>query len=559
MRSTIAILLLATTAAATARPIVPASDNPESALHGYVLGRYATADDELDKATRYFDIARSQDPGRPALVRRTFDLAVASGDRVLATDLAKQLTGTDQSDSDVALIRLTDAVLKKDWNAVDVARGGLATAGYAAVVGPIVEAWTLYGRGKRDAALAKLDPAGFSGFARSYIAEQRAHMLTAMGKWPEAAAAYGELRTGTGAGISFLRQGEADALAQGGDKAGALAVLVGDDAMIAAARQRLQSGKRIGALAADPRHGISWMAARLATDLSRDKPVPLALLFARVSTFLAPDMPATWLICGDVLARNAQRDAALVAYAQIPVRDPLAAAAQARRAEVLEAMGRADAAGAMLKAAAAAPDADVDDWTRLADWHRRADRFADASAAYGHAITTAGPEASWGLYFLRGSMNERGGNWVAGEADLREALRRSPDEPIVLNYLGYSLLDRGNYAAEAAIMIQRAAKLRPGDGGIIDSLGWSQYRQGHYAEAVKTLEKASALEPGDATVTEHLGDAYWQVGRRIDARFRWRAASDLGPDDKQKKALLAKLDYGLDAAVAMAVPVATTR
>jgi Flp pilus assembly protein TadD len=96
--------------------------------------------------------------------------------------------------------------------------------------------------------------------------------------------------------------------------------------------------------------------------------------------------------------------------------------------------------------------------------------------------------------------------------------------------------------------------LRPGDGGIIDSLGWSQYRQGHFAEAVATLEKAAALEPADATVTEHLGDAYWRVGRRIDARFRWRAALDLGPDAKQKKAMLAKLDYGLDAALAMATP-----
>jgi Flp pilus assembly protein TadD len=219
---------------------------------------------------------------------------------------------------------------------------------------------------------------------------------------------------------------------------------------------------------------------------------------------------------------------------------------------VLEAMGKADDAGVLLKAAAGAPDAAVDDWTRLGDWYRRADRFVESAAAYGHAITMAGPDAAWGLYFRRGSMAERGGDWPAAEADLREALRRSPDEPIVLNYLGYSMLDRGLGGTEAATMIERAAKLRPGDGGIIDSLGWSQYRQGHFADAVLTLEKAMALEPTDPTVTEHLGDAYWQVGRRIDAKFRWRAALDLGPDDKQKKALLAKLDVGLDAALAMA-------
>ncbi len=547
MRIALSLLLLAT--AADARQTQPVA--PDSALHGYVLGRYAYADDELARAARYFDLARSQDPGQPALTRRAFDLAVASGDRTRAFALAQQLAAAGEADSDVEMVRLSDAVLRKDWKTVAAARSGLADAGYAAVVGPIVDAWVLFGRGKKDAALAKLDPAAFSGFARSYIAEQRAHMLAATGRWDEAAAAYAELRAGTGTGISFLRQGEADAMAQGGDREGALKLLQGDETTVVAARLRLEAGKRIGALAPDARHGIGWMAARLASDLSRDKPVPLALLFARVSTFLAPDVPATWLIAGDVMARSAQNDSALAAYAQIPLGDALADAAQARRAEVLEGLGRGDDAGSLLKGAVAAPGATANDWTRLGDWHRRADRFRDAVAAYDRAIALAGDDAGWGLYFLRGSMNERGGDWVASERDLREALKRSPDEPIVLNYLGYSMLDRGQGGTEATGLIERAAKLRPGDGGIIDSLGWSQYASGHYADAVESLEKAVALEPTDPTVTEHLGDALWQVGRRIEARFRWRAALVLDPSAAQKKSLTAKLDYGLDAATAM--------
>jgi tetratricopeptide (TPR) repeat protein len=545
-------LLLALAAPAMAKPTQPAAD---SALHGYVLGRYASAEDELARAARYFDTARAQDPGRLALTRRTFDVAVAAGDRPLATELAQQLAGAGQSDSDVAMLRLVDAVLKKDWAAADAARAGLASAGYAIVVGPIVEAWTLHARGKPDVALAKLDPANFTGFARSYVAEQRAHMLAAEGRWAEAAALYAELRIGTAGGINFLRQGEADALAQSGDKAGALKLLEGNDPMIVAARQRVEAGKRIGALAPDARRGIGWMAARLASDLSRDKPVPLALLFARVGTFLAPEIAATWLINGDVLARSGQRESALLAYAQVPAGDPLFRSAKARRAEVLDGLGRSDEAGAILLAATQAADATVDDWTRLGDWHRKADRSVEAASAYGKAITRAGTaDAGWGLYFLRGSMFERSGNWSAAQADLREALYRSPDEPVVLNYLGYSLLDRGEALEEAARLVERAAKLRPGDGGIIDSLGWSLYRQGRFAEAVETLEKAATLEPGDPTVGDHLGDAYWQVGRRIDARFRWRAALDLDPDEKQKKSMIAKLDYGLDAATAMVLP-----
>ena len=149
-------------------------------------------------------------------------------------------------------------------------------------------------------------------------------------------------------------------------------------------------------------------------------------------------------------------------------------------------------------------------------------------------------------------MKERLGDWSGAEADLRAALQRAPDEPVVLNYLGYSLLDRGITGAEPAALIGRAAKLRPGDGGITDSLGWSQFRAGRFADAVVTLEKAAALEPGDPAIIDHLGDAYWQTGRRIEARFRWQAALALDPDTKLQAALKQKLAVGLDAALALA-------
>ena len=543
------LLLLAASVPAAANTSIPGSD---TALHGYVLGRYAQADDALDRAAGYFNAARGIDGQEIELTRRTFEIAVAAGNSALAFDMAGQLSNAGQRDSDIALIRLTDAVLKKDWPAADALRPGIASAGYAIVVGPIVEAWMLYARGKTGAAFARLDPAAFKGFARSYIAEQRAHMLTAAGRYAEAATAYAELGSGTGSGISFLRQGEADARAESGDREGAMKLLAGDDPTLAVARARLQAGKRIGALAPDPRRGIGWMAARLATDLSRDKPVPLALLFARMGTFLAPDVSATWLICGDVLARSGRNNTALLAYDQVPASDALAGAATPRRAEVLEAMGRESDVGTLLRAATIAPSATSEAWTRLGDWHRRNERFDDAVSAYDKAIAVAGQGAAgWNLFFLRGSMKERAGNWLAAEADLREALYRAPDEPTILNYLGYSMLDRGGNPAEAARLIERAAKLRPGDGGIIDSIGWSHFLQGRFADAVTALEQAVVLESTDPTVADHLGDAYWQVGRRIEARFRWRAALDLDPSPALMKTLKAKLDFGLDAALAM--------
>jgi tetratricopeptide (TPR) repeat protein len=546
MRNAFLLLLAVTASDAMARPaFIP----PASALHSYVLGRYAQSDDALDRASLYFDAARAQDSQQTELTYRAFEVAVAAGDARLAFATARQLAAAGRQDSDLVLVRMAEAVQKKDWPAADALRAGIVNAGYAVVVGPIVEAWMLHARGRTGAALARLDPGNFNGFARSYIAEQRAHMLAAAGRFQEAAAGYAELRGGS----SLLRQGEADARAEAGDRDGALKLLAGDDPTLVMARTRLLTGKRIGALAPEPRLGIGWMAARLATDLSRDKPVPLALLFARIGTFLAPDVSASWLICGDVLAHSGRNATALRSYDAVLPGDALAGAAAVRRAEVLEAMGRDQDAGALLMAAASAPAATSDNWMRLGDWHRRGERFTDAIAAYGKAIAYAGQGAAhWSLFFLRGSMHERRGDWPAAEADLREALYRSPDEPVVLNYLGYSMLDRGNNLGEATRLIERAAKLRPGDGGIIDSLGWSFFRQGRFVEALVALEQAATIEPTDPTVTEHLGDAYWRVGRRIDARFRWRAALDLDPTPAQRKALLSKLDVGLDAALVMA-------
>lgn len=552
MRRPAAALLLALTAS----PAAAAPHTADSPLHGYVLGRFAAADDRLAEAARYFDAARLSDPADAALAKRAFDLAVAAGDEKLALALANRLAAAGQDDSTVALVRLADAIKRRDWRVVDTVRPGLADAGYAAVVAPVIEAWTAYGRGKAEAGLAILEPASFTGFARSYIAEQRAHMLAADRRWSEAATAYSQLLAGSTGGAHFLRVGEADALQQDrrGVEAARLLAAAPAEPAIVAARARLAANKRIGALAADPRAGVAWLCARLAVDLSRDKPVSLALVFARVATFLDPGNGATWLVAGDVLARGERGTAALDAYARVAEADALGPTARARRAAVLADTGAGDAALSLLTATTARPAATADDWARLADWYRKADRHPEAAAAYGEALARAGDAAGWSLWFLRGSSREQAGDWTAAEPDLRAALQRAPDEPVVLNYLGYAMLDRGQAIPEAQGLIERAAKLRPDDGFIVDSLGWAYFRTGQFDRAVATLERAVAAEPGDPTINEHLGDAYWRLGRRIEARHRWRASLDLEPSAAQRVSVTAKLDYGLDVALAMARP-----
>jgi Flp pilus assembly protein TadD len=144
---------------------------------------------------------------------------------------------------------------------------------------------------------------------------------------------------------------------------------------------------------------------------------------------------------------------------------------------------------------------------------------------------------------------ERAHLWPKADADFHRALELSPDQPFVLNYLGYSYADMGHHLTEAREMIERASERRPNDGAIIDSLGWVMYRQGDSKSAVKTLERAVELEPEDSTINGHLGDAYWAAGRKVEAQYQWRRALTLNPPPDDAAKLEAKLNPGHAGAV----------
>lgn len=517
----------------------------------YVLGRFAWSDDQWDKATAHFAQALARSPNDVMLLRRTFDLALASGNQELALQLVDRVAKSEQYDAPVVLLRVTDAVRRRDWKATDAARQDLAEAGYAAFVAPVIEAWTLFGRGKKEQALARLDPAAHEGFARTYVAEHRAHMLAAMKRYDEAGQAYETLLGGQSTQLSSLRLIAAAAMQAGKRPEVAERILKGggSDPAVGTALERLAARQPIGAMIRDPRDGLAALFARMAADLSRERPLPIALTLARLSTFLAPERSEPWLVTGDILARAEQYDAALQALTHVREDDLLAPLARGRRAAILAETEREAESLRLLQQAVASPGATEEDWARLGDAHRAAERFREAADAYGRAIALVEKPAPehWVLYFLRGSALEQAGDWKAAEPYLRQAVKLAPNDATALNYLGYSLLDRGLNLAEAQTLIERAAALKPDDGYIIDSLGWAHYRAGRYDKAVEALEKAIAEVPGDPTINDHLGDAYWKVGRRIEARFRWRAALDADPTEKQRAEIMAKLEYGLDA------------
>jgi len=533
-------------------------DDYRSGLHDYVQGRHAWSDDELGRASTYFAGALSHAPDDPVLLRRTFDLALAAGDRALALKLAPRLAKNERYDTTLALLRITEAVERRNWKAVDAERQQLADAGFAAFAAPVIEAWTLAARGKTKAALAKLDPAAQEGFAKAYITEHRAPLLSADKQWAEAPALYESLLAGEGAQVAQIRVAAANAFQKARQPDAARGVLTagGRDPAISAALDRLDAGQPIGGGVTDPREGISELFARMAADLSRERPLPIALVLARLSTFLASDNGDAWLVTADVLTRGGQYDAALAALDHIKPDDMLASLAIARRAGILLETERAPQSIALLEAATRAEGASADDWSRLGEAYQRTNRFTDAARAYDRALSLAKSDAPdlWTLYFSRGAAHERAGDWPRAEADLRKALSLAPKEAAILNYLGYALLDRRERLGEAQSLIEAAVAQRPDDGHIVDSLGWVHFIAGRYAKAVELLERAAADVPDDPTINEHLGDAYWMTGRRTEARYRWRAALDGEPDAAGRKRVTAKLDFGLDVALAAKQP-----
>ena len=231
----------------------------------------------------------------------------------------------------------------------------------------------------------------------------------------------------------------------------------------------------------------------------------------------------------------------------MPQTSPLRRNAEIQLAVNLDTLDRTDEAKKRLNKLIAEQPANTEAIMALGNIQRGRKEFAECADVYSKGIATiANPERPhWLIYYFRGICNERAKKWSAAEADLKKALKLYPDQPHVLNYLGYSWVDQGINLDEGMRMIRRAVEQRPDDGYIVDSLGWAYYRLGNYDEAVKHLERAVELKPDDPTINDHLGDGYWKTGRSLEAQFQWSHARDLKPEPEDLEKIEQKLKSGL--------------
>jgi Flp pilus assembly protein TadD len=257
---------------------------------------------------------------------------------------------------------------------------------------------------------------------------------------------------------------------------------------------------------------------------------------------LDPSRDEAWVMVGDLMQGSGDVEAARAAYSHPKTGSAEFSTAQAKLAWTYQSAD--DKETALKLARAAAATGDLDARITLADLLRSDEQYAEAVKVLDNVIADQ-KTPDWRLLYSRGVANERLNRWPEGQADLQAALKEHPDEPELLNYLGYSWIDRGEHLQEALAMVQKAVAADPRSGAMVDSLGWAYYRMGNYKQAVTHLEEAVELEAGDPEINDHLGDAYWKVGRRDEAQFQWRRVLTLKPDDKIKAKAEAKLASGL--------------
>ncbi len=527
----------------------PQPRNP--AVGSYLAGRFAQHQDDWTAAAQYMARALAADPDDPVLLGRTFLLKLGEGRLDVALDLGARVVQSDP-DSMIALTLLAaDGLAGARLSDAEAHAARIPEDGLGRFVGPLLKAWLAQARGQTDAALNALTPLSkIEGFTALYNLHAGL-ILDLAGRTDQAALRYGAV-TESAAPLRVV-QIVGNFMERTGRTADARKLYdtfragTADDLMIDATNDGLSGGPTIARTVRDSRDGLAEAMFDLASALHHENIHDTALLFGRIALHLRADQPLARLMIGDILTARDHHDDALAEYEHLFKNPIIGWSARLRATDSLARLDRTDEAITTLKTLTQEHPERTDALVRLGDLYRVAKRYPESAEAYSAAISrTAKPtERMWPLYYARAMAYEKAGRWPETEADLKAALALKPDEPTLLNHLGYSWIERGENLQTAKGMVERAVALQPRDGYIMDSLGWALYSLGDFAGAVEKLERAVELKPLDPTINDHLGDAYWRVGRRTEARFQWTRALRLAEEEEQKASIQAKLEKGL--------------
>ncbi len=549
----IAAVFLSTSVAACAetRGALP-TESSTNAYGDYLSARFAANHHDLTEAAKFYHTSLTHDPDDPQLLIFAFFYSAAAGNVDEAAELANRLVLNTPDDR---AGRLTLAVAALKHGQYKAARAQIAKSAkgpFSSFTVALIDGWAAAGAGNAADATADMKTLheqqgadGLAYFNEALIAEflgqtdaanAAYHMgLQSIGPTPRVIDAYGRFleRNGRAKDATLLYQKLA------GDKAfGPIA-----DAGLA----RIASGKLPDPLIRSAGEGAAEAMFGIAASLNDENSRDISILYLRLALYLQPKLDLADILLADRFDSLGKYEDAIAVYRGISKDLPYYRLAAIEAAVDEGRLDKPDAAVADLQALSVAYPADVETLTALGDAYRQLKNYPEAAKAYGQAIQASGAPTKkiWPLFYARAFAEQQSNNWDAAQADLQQALKLSPDEPQVLNYLGYSWVDQRRNIKQALAMLEKARALSPQDGYIVDSVGWAYYRLGRYGDAAKTLENAILLVPGDPTINDHLGDAYWKVGRKLDARFQWSHAIAFGATAEEKAKIEKKLQSGL--------------
>jgi tetratricopeptide (TPR) repeat protein len=518
----------------------------------YLAARHASVQRDASAASVYYRAALKADPRNSELLERAFLAVVSDGDMDEAIKLAERMVQQDRSHRLARLILGLRALKNRQYatarnNLQQSIRGPITD-----LAGTLLSAWAQYGAGDVKGAVETIDKLQGAEWYALFKDLHAGMMLDLAGNRKEAGRRF-ERAFKLDSSALRLVEAYGSWLSRNGNREEALKVFQAFDAqlprhpLVLDAIANVKGGKQLPTLVDTPQAGAAEVLYGLGAALGRRGGEDLGLVYLQLALYLVPNQPLALLSLADLYEQIKNANLAIKFYERVPQSSPLRRNAEIQLAVNLDSLDRTDEAKKRLNKLIADNPTNVEAIMALGNIQRGRKEFNECADVYGKGIATVtAPERQhWLIYYFRGICFERAKKWASAEQDLKMALKLYPDQPHVLNYLGYSWVDQGVNLEEGMRMIRRAVEQRPDDGYIVDSLGWAYYRLGNYEEAVKHLERAVELKPDDPTINDHLGDGYWKTGRFLEARFQWSHAKDLKPEPEELEKIEQKLKNGL--------------
>lgn len=556
--------LMLSTAVILPAPAIAAKNDAEKhigySLSGtYLAARIATIDKNTDAAVDFYRQAMKFDPDNDFLKQNAFLTLVSNGNFEESVDLGRKIQALKSSPPLVSVILGVNSIRTKAWsNAVkqlsNPPRGDLER-----LLSGMLEAWAKQGAGDTAGALATIDalegPSWFKIFTvyhSGLIAGLGGNKQDALARLQKSVK---NRAGGTTAVHTYMRSVEALARLQlrlGDIEAAKNTVKLGLDIQpsgpaLISLQKEIVSGGPARPLISSAQQGAAEVFYNLGAVLNSEGGKQFALIYLQLANVLNPKSDVGTLALADLYDSQRLPERANKYFSAISEDSPYRRIAKLEMALNLDELDKLEEARKEMDQLIASDPGDLVASLSYGQMLVRHELYDDAVKVYANAIARIDTPKRfhWNLFYRNGIANERAKNWPKAEASFLKALEIYPDQPNVLNYLGYSWVDMNVNLERGLAMIRRAVELRPNDGYIIDSLGWAYYRLGRFDEAVRELERAVVNKAEDPTINDHLGDAYWRVGRKLEATFQWSHALDLKPAAEEIIKIKLKLENGL--------------